>query len=65
MMDDNHLAAKDSKGRQNVLKLKKGVSGEKKVWLWEQLVKQTLQGDDLDIFPLTGQEVGFLILVEM
>lgn len=29
-MDDNHLAAKDSKGRQNVLKLKKGVSGGKK-----------------------------------
>lgn len=24
MMDDNHLAAKDSKKRQNVLKLKKG-----------------------------------------
>lgn len=30
MMDGNHLAAKDIKGRQNVLKLKKGVSGEKK-----------------------------------
>lgn len=29
MMDDNHLAAKDSKTRQNVLKLKKGVSGKK------------------------------------
>jgi len=30
MMDDNHLAAKDSKTRQNVLKLKKGVSEKKK-----------------------------------
>lgn len=29
MMDDNHLAAKDSKTRQNVLKLKKGVSEKK------------------------------------
>lgn len=28
-MDDNHLAAKDSKGRQNVLELKKGTSGKK------------------------------------
>lgn len=29
MMDDNPLAAIDSKGRQNVLKLKKGITGKR------------------------------------